>query len=60
MIARLSYLAGRAVGMVVQPFIDGVMDGAFGEPDEPEIVQNITITEPVSPDARTAWFRRAA
>ena len=57
MIARLSYLAGRALGQVVQPFVDGLMDGAFGEPDEPEIVQNITITQPAEP---RGWLGRAA
>lgn len=32
--SRLAYLAGRVVGLLVQPFIDGVLDGAFGMPDE--------------------------
>lgn len=31
---RFSYLAGRAVGLLVRPFVDGLMDGVFGKPDE--------------------------
>lgn len=31
---RIVYFAGRVVGLLVQPFIDGVLDGAFGMPDE--------------------------
>lgn len=35
--SRLAYLAGRMVGALVHPFIDGLLDGAFGEPDSPRI-----------------------
>ena len=51
--SRLAYLTGRVVGLLVQPFIDGVLDGAFGTPD-----QDTRIPEPGCPfcaDPLCAW-----
>lgn len=33
------YLLGRVIGRAVRPFVDGVMDGVFGEPDDAPIVR---------------------
>lgn len=47
---RIVYFAGRVVGLLVQPFVDGVLDGAFGMPDQDDNAPNPhPIPDPVPP-----------